>query len=71
MKFPATIWISYNLQIQKRIVSAETIHGNTVSSNLEFKALILGPEYGHAPEPVYHAPKPVYHAAPKGKLENH
>ena len=30
MKFAATIWILYNFQIQKRIVSAETIWGNTV-----------------------------------------
>ena len=29
-EFAATIWICYNLQIQKRIVSAETIPGNTV-----------------------------------------
>ena len=30
LKFAATMWIFYNLQIQKRIVSAETIHGNMV-----------------------------------------
>ena len=30
MKFVATIWISYNFQIQIRIHSVETIHGNTV-----------------------------------------
>ena len=30
MKFAATIWIFYNFQIHKRIVSAETICGNTV-----------------------------------------
>ena len=28
----ATIWICYNLQIQKRVVSAETIWGNTVTN---------------------------------------
>ena len=32
MKFAATIWIFYNFQIQKRIVSAETFCGNTVYS---------------------------------------
>ena len=31
MKFAATIWSFYNFQVQKRIVSAETIWGNTVS----------------------------------------
>ena len=31
MKFAATIWIFYILQIQKKIVSAKTICGNTVS----------------------------------------
>ena len=30
MKFAATIWISFNFQIQKRIVSAETIWENMV-----------------------------------------
>ena len=30
MKFAVTIWIFYNLQIPKSIVSAETIWGNTV-----------------------------------------
>ena len=29
-EFAVTIWICYNLQIQKRIVSAETIWGNKV-----------------------------------------
>jgi hypothetical protein len=31
LKFAVTIWVFYNFQIQKRIVSAETIWGNTVS----------------------------------------
>ena len=30
LKFVATTWIFYNFQIHKRIVSAETICGNTV-----------------------------------------
>ena len=38
-EFAATIWICYNLQIQKRIVSAETICGNTVMEN-EMNVLI-------------------------------
>ena len=38
-EFSATIWICYNLQIQKRIVSAETICGNTVMEN-EMNVLI-------------------------------
>ena len=33
MKFSGTIWISYNFQIQKRILSTETIRGNTVSQS--------------------------------------
>ena len=36
MKFAATIWISYTFQIQKRIFSAKTIWGNTVSYDLNF-----------------------------------
>ena len=30
LKFAATTWSFYNFQIQKRIVSAETIRGNTL-----------------------------------------
>ena len=32
MKFAASLWIFYNFQIQKRIVSAEIIRGNTVNT---------------------------------------
>ena len=42
-EFAATIWTCYNLQIQKRIVSAETIHGNMVNRLAGFeKYFILG-----------------------------
>ena len=40
MKFAATIGIFYNFQIQKRIVSAETIWGNTVLQIISNKCVI-------------------------------
>ena len=36
LKFAATVWISFNFQIQKTIVSVETIRGNTVGRQISW-----------------------------------